>query len=133
MRSLSLILVISMLLNAASCKKNNDTSGTPTLQGSWKLVLMTGGIGGVHITAANWGHTRSYTFLADGAYTTTQDAKTSGGTYTTGKDILKGANTEINVVTLDGSEKFEYSFAHDTLILNRYDISDIMYDWYVRQ
>lgn len=93
---------------------------------------MTGGIGSVRITTDQWGHTRSYELHKDGTYTRLEDGKPTSGKYTLGTETQRGTNDKVNIVTLDG-EKFSYSFAHDTLILSMYGISDPMYDWYVKQ
>ncbi len=94
---------------------------------------MTGGIGSVHITADQWGHTRSYELNGNGTYTKLEDGKPTSGKYTLGQETPKGANEEINTVTLYGTEKYSYSFSHDTLVLSMYGISDPMYDWYVKE
>ena len=132
-KTILLTASVSLLLNASSCSKNDATPGGNSVTGTWKLVLMTGGIGSVHITADQWGHTRSYELHTDGTYTRLEDGKPTNGKYSTGQETQKGTNTVINTVTLNGTEKYSYSFAHDTLILSMYGISDPMYDWYVKE
>jgi len=123
----------SLFLHASSCGNKGTTPSGTSFTGTWKLVLMTGGIGSVHLTADQWGHTRSYKIQQGGTYTRTEDGKSTTGKYSLGQETQKGTNTVINAVTLDGTEKFSYSFAHDTLILSMYGITDPMYDWYVKQ
>lgn len=133
MKTTLVLLIASLTLNASSCKKNGGETTETTITGTWKLVLMTGGIGSVHITADQWGHSRSYELHADGTYTKRQDGKPTSGKYTLGEETQRGTNDKVNTVILDGTEKFSYSFAHDTLVLSMYGISDPMYDWYVKE
>lgn len=128
-----IFLCSSLFLNASSCSRKGTTPSGSSITGTWKLVLMTGGIGSVHLTADQWGHTRSYDLHADGTYIKREDGKPAKGTYSLGTETQKRTNTVIDIVTLDGSEKYTYSFAHDTLTLSMYGISDPMYDWYVKE
>lgn len=132
-KSILLTVTASLVLHSSSCKRN--AAGVPenSMPGKWKLVLMTGGIGSVRITAAQWGHTRSYQIRDDGTFTKVEDGKSTTGRYSVGEEVLKGSGATINTVTLDGTERYSYSFAHDTLVLSMYGISDPMYDWYVRE
>jgi hypothetical protein len=132
MKTTLLLFTVSLLLNASSCGKNGTTPSGSSITGTWKLVLMTGGIGSVQITADQWGHTRSYELHKDGTYMKREDGKPMNGKYTLGEETQRGTNEKTSIVTLDG-EKFSYSFAHDTLVLGMYGISDPMYDWYVKQ
>lgn len=120
-----IFLCSSLFLNASSCSKKGTTPSGSSVTGTWKLVLMTGGIGSVRITTDQWGHTRSYELHKDGTYTRVEDGKPTSGKYTLGAETQRGTNDKVNIVTLDG-EKFSYSFAHDTLILSMYGISDPM-------
>lgn len=131
MRLLSLILSFAALSQLVSCKKS-DSKNTK-IEGKWEMVMVTGGIGGVRLFGADLPYTQSYTFDSKGAYTWMFDAKPRSGKYTVGKDKLDGTGTEIDIVSLGGGVDYQYSFHHDTLVLNAYDRTDITYEWFVRR
>jgi len=129
MKNLTLFVAAIALLFIASCKKKDNSKHG--IEGKWEMVLVTGGIGGVRLSGPDLPYTQSYTF-DKGTFTWVFDAKARTGKYTLGKDRL-GSGTEIDVVSLGGGVDYQYSFRHDTLVLNAYDLTDIMYEWYVRR
>jgi len=129
-----LLLIVPMLLNASSCKKNKETSQPPasnTVVGKWKLVLITGGIGGIHMTADECGHSKSMLLNTDETYSFIEDGKVNKGKYKTGTD--KVGNNTIDIIAFNGTDNMQYTWTHDTLVLNMYNMSDVMFDWYVRE
>jgi hypothetical protein len=128
------ILVASCLL---ACNKNANNTPHPTLiinntnlVGTWKAVLITGGLGGIHETAAQWGHTETFTFSASNTLSHTLDTAVNNyGSYTLVNDsIYAGKDVYINnayLITL-------YA-AHDTLVMANAQMLDGTSSWYVKQ
>ncbi|MBX2905274.1 MAG: hypothetical protein KF744_04500 [Taibaiella sp.] len=131
MRLLHFFIFIMCLVVISSCKKSDKQRNA--IEGKWEMVMVTGGIGGVHLTGADLPYTQTYIFDNNGTFTWVFDAKTRTGHYTLGKDKLSGTTTEIDIVNLDAGVDYQYSFSHDTLVLNAYDHTDITYEWFVRR
>jgi len=114
-----------------SCKKDDKSSiNNSQLTGSWKLVLITGGIGGIHETAAQWGHTESYIFKPDATFTHTVDSTTTNfAAYTLTSDAIHHSDG----LSVGGQYLFNVDFTHDTLLVWNIGISDYTTNWYVRQ
>ncbi len=124
---LSLVLLTSMSI---ACRK---TTGTlPMLQGKWRLVLMTGGFGGIHMTAAQWGHSKYYQFNEKSKYTLTMDGKSTDGGYSLYNDKSKVTGAQSTFIKI-GQASYEYNYAHDTLKLIEDVQVDGMTEWYVKE
>jgi len=130
MKNLTLLVAAIASLFITSCKKKDNSKHG--IEGKWEMVLVTGGIGSVHLSGADLPYTQSYTF-DKGSYTWVFDAKARTGQYTLGKENLNGTGKEIDVVSLGGGVDYQYSFRHDTLVLNPYYQGDITYEWFVRR
>jgi len=129
-----LLLILPVLLLGTSCKKDKNTKpANQAITGKWTLVLITGGFGGIHQTATEWGHSRSFTFNEDHSYTSLFDSNTTTGNYVVSKVFVPGAATPTDIITLNTTDPYSYSFAHDTLVMSMYNISDATNDWYIRQ
>ncbi len=119
-------------MQSSSCRKEKNAN--EPIIGKWKLVRMTGGIGGIDITADQWGHSQSYAFNTEQTYALTMDSKINKGRYALSTGTSAYNQKPVYYVTLDGGpQRIQYEFAHDTLVLSADGISDVMYEWYVKQ
>jgi hypothetical protein len=130
MKNLTLLVAAIALFCIASCKKKDNAKHV--IEGKWEMVLVTGGIGGVHLSGPDLPYTQTYTFDSKGTFTWVFDAKARTGQYTLGIERLSTGD-EIDIVSLGGGVDYQYSFRHDTLVLNAYDHTDITYEWFVRR
>lgn len=129
-----LLSCFCVLLLAGACKKEHaasQTSGTFSLPGKWRLVLITGGIAGIHQTAAEWGHNASYTFRTDSTCTYIIDHDTTNTTYHIRPDTAAGSSW--NILTVGANIPMDIDHAHDTLILGMHDVMDGTAEWYVKE
>jgi hypothetical protein len=133
MKTLTTLLIATLFL-ATSCRKDKvSKQEASAIEGKWQLVLITGGFAGLHMTAAEWGHTQSYefrspnkcTYIYDGSVVKTKYSLSTGISYSTGKDGT--------FVSVRSNGMYEYSFVGDTLILAMNVAADGTSEWYVKQ
>ncbi len=131
MKALLFVLATTFLFGF-SCRKGKNDHTNGTVVGKWKLALVTGGLVGLHMTAAEWGHSQSFTFGTDGKCTSVFDGNATNGTYSLNVETLPGGNKKYHLDIKDQAH-YLYAFAHDTLVLSVANISDATADWYVRE
>ena len=119
----------------AACKKSKlETDVRNRVQGKWKLVRITGGIGGLDLSADAWGHTQSYEFKSSGICKYTFDGATTKTTYTVFRALSNTSGADADFVTIAKSKMtYEVSFAHDTLVMAMDAAVDGTSEWYVRE
>jgi hypothetical protein len=117
----------------AGCRKDDiNKQNAATLEGKWHLVLMTGGFGGIHMTAVEWGHTQSYEFKSQGNCTYMLDGNATDMKYALSTGTSYTRNGDATFVTLSNGLLLEYRFERDTLVLAGNVAADAMSEWYVR-
>ncbi len=126
----SLICAIALLSATLSCKKD-PPKPVNKFTGKWEMVLVTGGIAGIHMTPAQFGHTAGITFYHDSTVSVVRDGSLATGTYTTNIDSQNLYHKTLIKFRTDGSV-YEYQFLHDTLTLYPYGLMDGFTEWYVR-
>ena len=122
-----------LLLVAISCKKDKPKP-VNTFVGKWDMVWVTGGIAGINMTPAQFGHTKSYTFYVDSTCTIVEDGVVANTVYSTniggphyyqiGRKYLIFRNTGM---------VYDYTYAHDTLKLYPANMTDGFTEWYVKE
>ena len=134
-RLLSTLLGATLLL--ASCSKEGSnttttTTGNPTsVTGTWKLVRITGGFGGIDM-APEPGENKSVTFRSDNSCTTIFGTDTVNTTYSLRIDSSVSYRSLRNFVTIADNNRLLYSFAHDTMTIEMDGIADGTTEWMVR-
>lgn len=128
------ILFIALLLSMTfSCKKQATGVLTPTLPGKWRLVLITGGLANVRLTAAQWGHSKSYIFGEKTQCTVIMDNVNTTTTYATKVDKSYTTGGQGKFLIIGTGETYEYGFKGDTLQLAQDVRVDGMTEWYVKE
>lgn len=132
MRFLSLIT--AGLLLAAGCKKEKvDNPTRLSLMAKWNLVRITGGLAGLNMTAAEWGHSQTYQFGNSNKCIYTFDGKVTNTTYSFERGPSYTRGVEADFVLIKNPEmKYEFYFAHDTLVLAQDARVDGTAEWYVK-
>ncbi len=132
------VLAIAAFVLLGCSKPRNTTTTTTTpvdestsLTGSWKLVLITGGIAGMH-QAPGPGQNKHVTFRGDGTCTTVFATDTTNTTYSLRVDTATSYGTLCNFLTIGDNDQMIYRFAHDTLTIEMDGIVDGTSDWMVR-
>lgn len=130
-----MILIATAALLAGGCRKTEiSTSSAGFLPGRWDMVLVTGGIAGIRMTAEEYGQHQTYQFHNNGRCVITTNGNTTRTTYST--NVVADANTgqAVNYLLLaNTSNRYTYSFAHDTLLLDMGSMVDGITGWYVRR
>lgn len=124
---------IAVLLFATlSCKKDK-TKPVNTFVGQWDMVRVTGGIAGIDMTPAQFGHTKSYTFYVDSTCAIVEDGNVSTTVYGTNAATTAN-NTSVKYLKFKNTGMvYEYTFAHDTLKLYPAGLMDGFNEWYVKK
>jgi len=131
-----LITILSAICLMA-CSKSANITPHPTLIinnqnliGKWQLVLVTGGLAGIHETAAQWGHTESFTFTANNTISHSLDTALNdlGNYYLINDSLYAGKDVYIDSVYFN-----TLYAAHDTLVMANARILDGTSSWYIRQ
>ncbi len=123
-----ILLFAAIVLLATSCRKNRKDT---TLYGKWRLVTISGMMG--KMTAAEWGHSQSFTFEQKGNCTHVYDGATTNVKYktTTDKSYFSGGDgTFVDIKTYG---MYEYRISHDSLMLAGNIAVDGPIEWYVRE
>ena len=132
-RSITALFVL-FIFAATSCKKeNNNTSTVVTsagLQGNWDLVLVKGTIaGGTHTpsvpTILKIKPSISLTKIVSGAGTFYSFGTVRDSSITYGRMM--------DFFVLNGQKSTMYYFVHDSLVLEADGISDVAYEYYVKE
>jgi hypothetical protein len=161
---LILKLVVPIVLLGTSCKKvnppvlakpeiqpttrnNNNFAarpGTPQIKGNWIFAYSHGGLtGNMHMTAAEWGHTKKLNLKPDMTFKVTMDGTVTTGTYTlTSASIAYPPGikylitftypTVAGTYTL-GDPIYQYWLTSDTLAMVPNNAADAMGDVYGRE
>lgn len=129
----TITLLLAALTMCTACKKGKiDTDAKNAIQGKWNLVRITGGLAGLDMSAAQWGHTQSYEFKSNYKCNYTYDGNTTATTYTLYKAPSYTENAAGDFVTIASNKMtYEYSFAHDTLVMSMDVRVDGTVEWYV--
>ncbi len=130
-------LIILLSFTAIACKRKNpktpDITPAFTPVGTWKWVLTTGGIAGVHQTPASTGHSLTYTFRADSTANILTDTSNVNTTYAIEHDtafLTSGGVTDF--LKVQGILLGIMSSHNDTMIITQ-DFVDGFYFYYVKQ
>jgi hypothetical protein len=98
------------------------------------MVLVTGGIAGIRMTAAQYGQNRTYEFFENGCCAITTNGNKVRTGYSTNVVIDQITGQPVNYLYLANStSQYTYTFAHDTLLLDMGSAADGFTEWYVRQ
>jgi hypothetical protein len=122
-------------LLAGSCHKPQTPVITASsLTGRWNMVLVTGGIAGIRMTAAQYGQERTYEFFENGRCTITTNGDKARTSYSTNVVADPMSGRPINYLYLANSTShYTYTFTHDTLLLDMGSMVDGFTEWYVRR
>ncbi len=130
-----MIIIATAALLAGGCRKTKVINTVPGyLPGQWDMVLVTGGIAGIRMTADQYGQHQTYQFYNNGRCIITTDGNTTRTTYST--NTVTDANTGqlVNYLLLaNTTNKYTYTFVHDTLLLDMGSMVDGITGWYVRR
>jgi hypothetical protein len=129
--SLALLLLVAATI---SCKNKDLPKPVNQLVGNWELVWITGGIAGIQMTPAQFGHTANYALYPDSTCSIIRDGHLVTTTYGTNIDSPHYYTLGTRTITFrnDGAT-YVYSFAHDTLQFYPKGLSDGFTEWYVRK
>lgn len=129
-----LTIIAGCMLLATGCKKDKvDNPTRLSLIGKWKLVRITGGLAGLNITAAEWGHSQTYQFGNANKCVYTFDGKVTNTSYLFERGTSYTRGVEANFLLIRNPEmKYEFYFAHDTLVLAQDARVDGTSEWYVK-
>lgn len=128
----ALLFALLSLTAISACKKDKQTVNNGIV-GNWELVLLTGGLMGIHQTATEWGHSQSYMFLPNGRCVHSFDGKSMSSIYSTREDATTYNPYKNQVLEIKGEDQMTYQFRRDTLILGRNIATDGLSEWYVRK
>ena len=133
MRLMTLMATAALL--AGGCRKTEVPTPVPgSLSGRWEMVLVTGGIAGIRMTADQYGQHQTYQFYNNGRCIITTNGNTTRTTYST--NVVTDAYTgqPVNYLLLaNTTNKYTYTFTHDTLLLDMGSMVDGFTEWYVRR
>lgn len=127
--------IVALLLLSTGCSKNRvDNIDRQSILGKWVLVRITGGLAGLDMSAPQWGHSLSYVFGNAKKCLETYDGTQKNTTYSFSRGFSYTRGFEANFVSIAsrGDTKFEFYFAHDTLVLVDDPRVDGTTEWYLK-